>query len=542
MRHSYLVAALTLVACAQSPSSKPTPPGAQYFLQLQQARDLATRGQSAEAAELYERLTKIYPDDAETWMSLGNAHGKAQHYREAAKAYEQAIARGGEYPGAFAYRIARLYAQAGDKAQSLVWLERSLAIPLENRPRIASDDVFTAWRDDPQFRKLAGLAPVKSSLSRAERWNADLDFLAAEIRRLHYAYRGKPLSADFDGALRALRQRAPQLTDAAMEPEIQRLLAFAADGHTGLTGRPSLALPIAFYDFSDGMYVIDAVSECACIGERVVALNGVPIQSAVQKITPFLSVDNAMGVRFKAPIYLRYPDYLRAAGIASGDSIAVSLEGANGAHVFTAKASESGGVSGRVTVPHTLNQNYGFETLPGGDTIYFQFNQVLDEPANSIQQFAGKLHEALSPARIHNLIIDVRNNGGGNLDLFTPLLRTIITFQTTHAGAGIYVLTSRQTFSAAQVFVNQLDRNTSAIVAGEPAGSRPNFIGESAPTVLPYSGLYMTISTRYHQTDDQDQRTWIAPKIPVALTSADYFAKRDPVLDAVLAVIARGGK
>jgi hypothetical protein len=57
---------------------------------------------------------------------------------------------------------------------------------------------------------------------------------------------------------------------------------------------------------------------------------------------------------------------------------------------------------------------------------------------------------------------------------------------------------------------------------------------------LPYSGLEMTISTRYHQTDDQDQRTWIAPKIPVDLSSADYFANRDPVLDAVREVIRAG--
>jgi len=47
----------------------------------------------------------------------------------------------------------------------------------------------------------------------------------------------------------------------------------------------------------------------------------------------------------------------------------------------------------------------------------------------------------------------------------------------------------------------------------------------------------MTISTRYHQTDDQDQRTWIAPKIPVELSAEDYFANHDPVLEAVLRVI-----
>jgi len=184
-----------------------------------------------------------------------------------------------------------------------------------------------------------------------------------------------------------------------------------------------------------------------------------------------------------------------------------------------------------------VSDNYWFETLPDGKTVYLQFNQVFDEPGNTIEQFAVKVRAALASARIRNLIVDMRNNPGGNLNLFTPLLRSIIAFEASRDGAGLYVITGRHTFSAAQVFVNELDRYTSAVIAGEPSGSRPNFVGESAPTTLPYSGLEMTISTRYHQTDDQDQRTWIAPKIPVELSSADYFANRDPVLDAVLQVI-----
>jgi hypothetical protein len=55
------------------------------------------------------------------------------------------------------------------------------------------------------------------------------------------------------------------------------------------------------------------------------------------------------------------------------------------------------------------------------------------------------------------------------------------------------VITGRLTFSAAQVFANRLDRFTSAIVAGEPAGSKPSFVDEGASANLPYSGLMMTI-------------------------------------------------
>ena len=41
----------------------------------------------------------------------------------------------------------------------------------------------------------------------------------------------------------------------------------------------------------------------------------------------------------------------------------------------------------------------------------------------------------------------------------------------------------------------------------------------------------------WHMVDGADTRAWIAPRIPVRLTSRDWFANRDPVLDAVLQVV-----
>ena len=49
------------------------------------------------------------------------------------------------------------------------------------------------------------------------------------------------------------------------------------------------------------------------------------------------------------------------------------------------------------------------------------------------------------------------------------------------------------------------------------------------------SGIEVRISTRYWQKGGpDDHRPWIAPELPVAVSSADYFSGRDPVLEAVL--------
>jgi hypothetical protein len=550
-RHRILsaVLVLSLLACAQAPKPQGKVHGAEYYELFTRAKEFEKKGDFAGAAALYDRLTKSYPDDTEIWVQLGAAHGAAGHFTQAAEAYSQALGRGGEYPGSLAYRIASSYARAGDKDRAMEWLAKALAVPFENRPRIALDDAFAPWREDNSFRKAAGLAP-KTSMSREAGWNYDLDFLLTEVRRMHYSYRNGTLPRGYEEAVRQLRQRISKLSDSAMEPEIQRLLAGLGDGHTALRAGPSKHIPFAFYDFSDGVFVIDAPADCQCIGARVLGIGEAPIQEVLRKIAPFLSVDNAMGIRLQAPVYLRFVEYLKAAGITSSENeVTLSLEMSGAKRQVMARPTDGGFVrrklfpsklAGAGAVPLYLqhvDDNYWFQVLPDEKTLYFQFNQVLNKPQETIAQFAVPLHRALASSKIRNLIVDLRHNSGGNLNLFPPLLRAIIAFEASQEGAGLYVITGRQTFSAAQVFLNELDRYTSAIVAGEPSGSRPNFVGESAPTTLPVSGLQMTISTRYHQTEDQDQRTWIAPKIPVELSSRDYFSNRDPVLDAVLRVI-----
>jgi hypothetical protein len=128
------------------------------------------------------------------------------------------------------------------------------------------------------------------------------------------------------------------------------------------------------------------------------------------------------------------------------------------------------------------------------------------------------------------LIIDVRHNNGGNADLLPPLMHVLKNFEASNPKSRMVVITGRNTFSAAQIFINQMNRDTRAIFAGEPSSSKPNFVGEENEIVFPWSGAVGSISNRYHESIPGDKRVWIEPQIKVELSSADYFANRDPVL------------
>jgi hypothetical protein len=187
-----------------------------------------------------------------------------------------------------------------------------------------------------------------------------------------------------------------------------------------------------------------------------------------------------------------------------------------------------------------IDKNYWLKPLPENAALYFQFNKVRDMKDESLASFSSRLHERLSTGEVRHLIIDVRHNNGGNNGLLRPLIRTLVAFEMASAENRIYVITGRNTFSAAQNFINRVEAWTDAVFVGEPSSSSPNFVGEETNLLLPYSRIRGSISTRYWQDSSPgDERAWISPDIPVVLSFKDYFANRDPAMEALLEMIPR---
>jgi hypothetical protein len=93
------------------------------------------------------------------------------------------------------------------------------------------------------------------------------------------------------------------------------------------------------------------------------------------------------------------------------------------------------------------------------------------------------------------------------------------------------VLIGRLTFSAAQNFINQLERTTNVIFVGEPSGGSPNHFSDGDPIELPTLRLTAHSSTGYIQdSTPDDPRVAIEPHVRVDVMSADFMARGDRVL------------
>lgn len=388
-------------------------------------------------------------------------------------------------------------------------------------------------------------------------WRNDIEFLVAEARRVHAGPSRPAHSSAFADAASRIVARVGALQDHQIAVEIQRLMAMLGDGHSLLYPMPSermpfAMLPIEVYLFDDGLFVVDGTGDGTRLrGAQIVAIGQKPVEQVLAAMTPYVSRDNDVGIKAFAGLYLVTPAFLQTWDAAASPSRAeLTVRMPDGRmERATLDAGPARRVRRRLHAPEwaagpaplylrNADRPFWTEWLAGPRALYFQFNQVADAPGQPLATFARSLAEELSSRDATALVVDVRHNNGGNNQLLAPLVDVIAEFAA-RPGARVFVLTGRATFSAAQNFINRIERRVpAAVFAGEPSMSRPNFTGEDNPVRLPFSGLTVSISNRRWQDSDvTDRRAFIAPHFPVPLTSRVWLANEDPVLEAVLGAL-----
>ena len=344
--------------------------------------------------------------------------------------------------------------------------------------------------------------------------------------------------ASFRADALALAERMPTYSRSRQYAELMRLMA-RIDGHTGVY--PFEAgfhlYRLRLYTFSDGVFVLAAPGHPELVGGRVVRIGATPTDEALRRVAPFSARDNEMTVKVVAPMLLVTPEVLDAAGISGPFAIAT----AKGEVTFNPAttdwngfADDPGGIpvglpqDNRLLFLKHRNRRAWWTWLAERRALYLQENQVL-----AVAETVDAVRSALDRHPHARLILDLRNNPGGDNTTYGPLLDLV---QANDRPGRVAILIGRQTFSAAMNFVTAVEQSTDHIrFVGEPTGGRPNLYGDVQPLTLPESGMLVQISSRYWQkSTPDDQRDWIAPDLPVAFASADYFSGNDPVLAAAL--------
>ncbi len=538
---------------------------AETFLRtLTEAREASGRKEWSAAVRLWEAVVAANPAQPDFWQALGDAQYANEDYTKALAAYYEALDLGAGFPFDTAYRIAQCHALNEQLDEALEWLERAFELGYRYPQQARDDALFEGLHDDQRFRDLVGLIDI-DSLSRDDGWRYDLDFFAREIKRKAFHPWRNVAEADFDAAIEQLRGDIPELSEYEILVELRRIITLLGDGHANVFFGPDhplapATLPAQFYLFEEGLYIIAAKPEHAdLLGLRVTLYGEHPIQQIIDVVTPTVPCDCDQWLKLKIPYVIREPAILHALGlIQEADRVALTLLDSDGnERQATLMAGDNLSMdelyyalpspAGWEFLPETLdaplpryirNQAtyYWFEYLAAERAVYFQFNRVRDSATEDFATFTERLFRFIDDHDVQKLVIDLRNNNGGNTYLEMPFLHRLIGNRINQRGR-LFVIIGRRTFSAAQNFAMLIERHTEAIFAGEPTGSSPVFVGETIPVELPYSKTGLNVSDLYWQSSwPLDNRTWLAPLLYLPPTFAAYSENRDPVMEAILAL------
>ncbi|MES2521446.1 MAG: hypothetical protein V4617_02025 [Gemmatimonadota bacterium] len=503
---------------------------------------------AAQAEPLIEQLVRDYPRDAENWMLLGMVKRGVNKPDEAAVAFEKARDISGlrrEPMG-----MAAAYVAADDKRAALAALRRGI---FEDRS-IGRQQLFNAaalapLRADPEFRAITG-RPDTTGVSREEGWRRDLDYLYAEALRVSPDYRNGNAPAAFTRAYRELKERIPALSLEQFIVGLNRMLATLHQGHTGLFGGGGVHhLPVQFYVFPEGIFIVRAAEQHQeLVGTRLVSIGRTSAEDALRLVNRMQSVDGDMEYVGLGALLLRTAEYLKGSGVdIRVDAVDITVESRDGQR-RTVTLGGAGLQSPwklppppRVQAPVFLRntqESHWEQALPERSAVYVQFNQVRDDPTETLRAFGTRLWSVLEAQKPRNLILDLRHNTGGTTSLYPELLRTVIAY-TRVPGRQVYALIGRTTYSAAANFITDLERLADPLFVGEASSECCNLNGDFVQVHLAHSGLSGTIAgVRWNLSGDVfDGRREMSPHVPVQLTAAAYFAGRDPALEAVFRLI-----
>lgn len=446
--------------------------------------------------------------------------------------------------------------------------------PLVFHGQIRGDTVVgTATQAEVSYTfRLEREPELPNAANRNEAWRQDLEFAERKLLRLDRSF-DATTSEQLRQRLRRLKDDASEMSDATVIVELARAVALAGNAHTRLyllRNRTELRrLPIRVWWFADGLYVVKATPEnerlVGCLVERI----GPQSAEAARERLADVYAGNASWKAYMSAYLLTSPEVLQGAGLVP------NMEGIAWSFRCGARVTEAvlrplplvrkqtpveawwdlapdfgspglklvGALDGR-PLPLYLRQpdrNYLHHVLDGR-TLYVRYNRSQEMPSLSLSTFAEQVSADTGGRPLEEIVVDVRFNTGGNLDVGRPLMERLRTLAA-EKGARVFVIVGRATFSAGLYHAAQW-KEWGATLVGEPPGDELDFWAEGGNVVLPNSLLTIHYANGFHAysaraypgvriANDLNVRD-LEPDLPVAMTCRDYGEGRDPALAAVL--------
>ena len=368
-------------------------------------------------------------------------------------------------------------------------------------------------------------APALSPAERAARWQEDIQFF---VTRFSASWENVDLKRgistrgqkDFDklyprdsfhAAIDSLKADIPNLTDEEVVLRLMRLVASANVAHNGVRFPPGMGfsaqLPLDFHWYPDGLAVTAATPEyAAALGARVVKFGPMTPEQLLTAVSPYVAHENDVWLRQQALQFIRRGAVLRHFALLGPDGRVLVTLDKPGTPQFTLSVAPVGPEAKLILFTEALHvptplflshpgKYYWYQKLEDSPTLYVQYNVCENDPQLRFDNFARKALAEADTHAVNRVVVDLRQNGGGDSRVIAPLASGLASRRSSLRH--LYVLIGPNTFSSALVNAIDLHDKLKATLVGEPTGGKPSSYGEVKTFVLPNSKLVVQYTTKF---------------------------------------------
>ncbi|OAA92873.1 S41 family peptidase [Clostridium coskatii] len=389
-------------------------------------------------------------------------------------------------------------------------------------------------------------SPVLNNASRNEKWTADLKFVKSELPKKHKNLFFSKSKVEFDRDMDSLISKVDKYNDMQIKWELTKIISSINDSHTSVVMQSKSAYPVNFFQFEDGIYLVNSsLAYKDFLGKKLVAVNGYSIEQLHLKLDPIISKDNKAILKNQFCSLLRFPGVLKFAGIAKNDDTVFTFEGSPNTSVTVKSlnkeefdktkflSDDSKYINNIPLSKKNSDKNYWFKYIEKSSTIYVKYNSCSNMKNYSFSSFTKDVFKTLDSKKAKTLVIDLRDNGGGNSKMFDSFLDEIKKRSNINKKGNLYVIIGRKTFSSAILNTMDLKNSTNALLIGEPTGGKPNHFGEVKVIHLSNTNVDIQYSSKYFKTTSKDTDS-IYPDVNITLKASSYFNGKDDFLNYIL--------
>ena len=409
-----------------------------------------------------------------------------------------------------------------------------------------------------------------SEKTRKEKWIEDISYFENEYLKASNTFPKDSISSS-KLLLTGLKNQIDSLSDNQIILQLSKCVAMANNGHTTIHLSGMDKIPVRYYWFADGLYIIKTdKSSAEYLGTKVLKINSIEIDTVLKQLKPYLSgIDRFK--KFIATNYLASPEILNGIGLTAQDSMEFTLlkgkdtlevsfkikEMPNSKYEYETWADLYPEWTKNDSWEYILTKNdslplylrhmdegvfYAF--LDSKKIAYFSINALWYKS----QDFEGKIKgflDELKTKKDFNVVIDLRYYTGG--DYLIPTKLSTKPPKIIDEDKKIYLITSPMTFSAGLVTAARIKyfAKDKIVIVGEEVGDNLKFWAEGDYYKTPNFDIEIQDSKYEHDWRDDKftlgRTFWVNAfyGVPakdldvdkeIQLSFKDYINKRDPIL------------